>query len=1638
MTRCGVLGPVVLGTPPVSVGNERQRRILVSLLLAGDQGVAAERLIEQVWTEEDAPESARAALRTYTHRLRQLIPDGPQRIVATNGRYVLTRTGLEVDSDRFEQLLEQDAACDDAAERLRLLTEALALWRGPAYDDLGDLPWLTADRVRLLELRLTAQEALLTLRLDAGDRAPVAVEAAYLLQQHPYREALLGTQMIALYRCNRQADALAAYREQRALLIDELGIDTSPELQDLERRILQQDPTLLTTPTSRRQVRGYVIGEVLRPGPRSTVMRAVQQATGRAVAVELFQGDDADSEAFIRSFDNDARVLARLQHPHIAPVLDFWREPGRACLVSALVPTTLATAWRDQPWPAERVARAVDDAASALEAAHQQGVCHGGLTGDTVLLDDDGRVLVTGFRVAPRAPRPELAAATDVEALGRLLAEGLARARPDDPRADAWADVAARAQSATPTTRFDSVAALREALAVGAVAASPLIANPYRGLEAFDEQDAAVFSGRESVIEVLLGRIAVSPLCAVVGPSGVGKSSVVLAGLVPAVRSGALPGEWLVARMRPTETPVTALQEALRSVWPGGVSAHELDLRHHGLVDAARIITSRPDTHLLLVIDQFEATWSAGVLVDSERGRFLELLVESLDEPDLDVRVVLTLRADRYDEPLAHAGLARQLESATVALGPLADADVALAVSTPAARAGVSIAPELAVRLVTDSAESPGSLPLLQFTLTELFDRRSGPELTLASYEDLGGLAGALVGRAEAAFAEIEGGAGTSTRRLMGRLVTIDTEGRVNRVRAHRSELLRLPGVTEGTLAALSEARLIVLDRDETTREPTVELAHEALLTAWPRLRAWMAEDQALLVERHVVATSATAWRADNRDEAGLLQGPRLERAEELRNARPDLLNPDELQFVEASTARREALRAAEVEAIQREARASRRLRMAFRLVASAAAVILVVSALAISQWRRAASERDTAALSALVARALQESDLRPKVALRMAAAAYLADPGTTGQRALLGVLNNVRPTSRVLLQGVTRDAPLGSVCRAQLSRGPEVVALGNPTAAGSELVAHNLATGAVRRMVSPLRCSALAIGDGRFVGRIADGTRDRAAYAVVDEGAVAARLPADVVAVHDVVEDGVLVGVATGEDDITLALVDPSSGAITRRSEIPVRSTILSERGDFAVVVADDDARIVEVGSLTASAALDPGPATYAWKPDGSEVVAFGHDGTAHRFGVDGSLLTIPSNVVLPEVGDVVAYSFAPDGTRVAVAGTSGVQLLDYPTLGPIGQRLFLDADVVDATWLTNTQLALVGPDGSVEVVDWVSNRLERTVRHTRRGEPVSIAAPGVGAAQALDGRWTLVDLVKGEEVAAWSQPGDPLVVIDRDRALTPLATGSPPTLLDKSGQQVATGTTPMADPGAALSDPFVDSSRGLVRLVVKAAPSDATHVVVRTLDLANMEVSETAPIEVDPWTRDPDGGVDGFSAVGLQSRTLQTWRWDGGVVAPPLPLAAGEVAAGADLARRHAVVVTEDGGAVVYNLDDQAVLHTLRAEAQPEAPVMVADGRAVIRTRAGDLVLWDLERGVQLGVVAVVPVQDSTSDRGLAAVGQDNWLWFTRGDEFVRVDVAAQRWRDLACDIAPQPLSAAEVAAYVPAEFDYREGCA
>ncbi len=209
--------------------------------------------------------------------------------------------------------------------------------------------------------------------------------------------------------------------------------------------------------------------------------------------------------------------------------------------------------------------------------------------------------------------------------------------------------------------------------------------------------------------------------------------------------------------------------------------------------------------------------------------------------------MVVTIRADFYDRPLADPAVGPQVREATFALTPLTPVELERAITAPAAKVGVRLEAGLVADLVSDVAAQPASLPLLQYALTELYDHRDGATMTVAAYEEMGRLAGAMTARAEAVCAA---GPVEDSRRLFTRLVTPGEGVEDTRHRARMSELAAVP---PSVIDAYGAARLLTFDVDAATREPTVEVAHEALLRHWPRLRAWLDEDRdGLRLHRHL------------------------------------------------------------------------------------------------------------------------------------------------------------------------------------------------------------------------------------------------------------------------------------------------------------------------------------------------------------------------------------------------------------------------------------------------------------------------------------------------------------------------------------------------------------------------------------------------------------------------------------------------------------------------------------------------------------------------------------------------------------------------------------------------------------------
>jgi len=243
-----ILGPLHVrdGERDVEIGGVRQRTVLALLILRANEVVRTERLIDEVWGESP-PRNAAAALHSHVSRLRKAL--GPDVLARREWGYVLRTPHETIDLHRFELLLAE-AEPKPASERARTLREALSLWRGPALADLSGEPALQRDSARLDELHLTTLERRIDADLEAGRSLELAGELEALITEHPLREHLRWQLILSLYRAGRQAEALEVYRETRRVLAEELGLDPSPELRDLERAILLQDPTLAPRSTT--------------------------------------------------------------------------------------------------------------------------------------------------------------------------------------------------------------------------------------------------------------------------------------------------------------------------------------------------------------------------------------------------------------------------------------------------------------------------------------------------------------------------------------------------------------------------------------------------------------------------------------------------------------------------------------------------------------------------------------------------------------------------------------------------------------------------------------------------------------------------------------------------------------------------------------------------------------------------------------------------------------------------------------------------------------------------------------------------------------------------------------------------------------------------------------------------------------------------------------------------------------------------------------------------------------------------------------------------------------------------------------------------------------------------------------------
>jgi DNA-binding SARP family transcriptional activator/WD40 repeat protein len=1194
-----VLGPVQVLSDggQLSSGGLKQRTVLALLTAAAGRPVSVDGLVNAVYGP-DADPSTRRIIHTYISNLRHQLGDVIGR--AGDG-YRLEADSVEIDAVRFEAMYRSAMSLGDSrpSDTSHLLRAALGLWRGHAYSDVDANGMLDAETTRLHELRLTALEARIDSDLARGLHRELVGELGALTLEYPLREALRAQHMIALYRSGRQSDALRAFTTTRLLLLEELGVDPSPELQELEQRILSQDrdlnavarilierravlaaavdteaagfsqrerddalahrdaalleraaavggslvavsgatalaafPTVvgavmaattlahapltiaidfgevesegdrMTGPPLNRSLRlaavgqpgqvllsaeahaaladsqqggwsvislgrveiegidgasqlyqlaggglpagfgplrldrlppplidgrltgsipGFELRAEIGSGVTGVVNRAYQASVGREVAVRIFRPGLVSEPSFIRRFEATATKVAALDHPHLVPLLDYWREPGRAAMVHRLV----AGARPREQESNERGLHLIETVGSALEQAHSHGLVHGRVHPGNVLFDtlgnphlaDLGVMAMVAGLVPPPADRytaPEVAggrleASADVFSLGVMATELLE----GDER---LVTLFARATHPDTRLRTQSVAEFLTELrgAVSPHRPSPRRAprrNPYKGLNAFGEGDTDDFFGRQDMVEQLLAAVSGRRLTTVVGPSGTGKSSLVRAGLIPALRSGAIAGSerWLFTDMVPGAAPFDALERALQRVATNPIAGHIEAVRNGqmSLPDALGHLVPEGAV-ILLLIDQFEELFTL-VRDETTRRQFLAVLSDVSVDDCAPLRLVCTLRADFFDQPLRYTDFGELLAGSVMVLAAPTAADLTEMIERPAANVGVVFDPDLLDALVADADRQVGALPLLEHTLAELFIDRTSDRLSLGEYRDRGRLAGSLGRRAEAIFAELAPDDQAAARTVFLRLVTVNETSDDTRRRVRRSELGRLveAGSLDRVLDAFGRHRLLVFDRDPTTRGPTVEVAHEALISRWDRFAAWIDEVREDLIVGRRVELAAGEWAASGSDPSFLIGGARLEQAESWREQAGSMVGEDEAAFLTASRARVEAER-------ERVRRGRRRVLTGLSLALVISIGLAGVAGVQGNIARRRTIETQILELTSNARLAMEED---PNLAVNLALSAYdraksLGDP-VPGE--VLSALQTTASDSRLL-----------------------------------------------------------------------------------------------------------------------------------------------------------------------------------------------------------------------------------------------------------------------------------------------------------------------------------------------------------------------------------------------------------------------------------------------------------------------------------------------------------------------------------------------------------------------------------------------------------------------------------------------
>ncbi|MGF1512976.1 MAG: WD40 repeat domain-containing protein [Elainellaceae cyanobacterium] len=486
---------------------------------------------------------------------------------------------------------------------------------------------------------------------------------------------------------------------------------------------------------------------------------------------------------------------------------------------------------------------------------------------------------------------------------------------------------------------------------------------PYRGLYHFGPDDAEFFFGREVFTTALTEATQQRSFIPVLGASGSGKSSVVLAGLVPRLQQA---GHWQFTHFRPGSDPFHALALALLPLYSPGLEATEQMAQARKLANylqagevrlndvIATVQRHYPSDRILLIADQFEELYTLGA-DDAARQQFLDCLLTSLStttaREETSLVLVATMRADFLGNALSYRPFADVLQTGDIKIGAMNPDELTQVIEQPAQKLGAGFEDGLVSRILQDVSDEPGNLPLLEFALTELWKRRRGKLLTHSAYEEVGQVKGALARHADEKFKALSPAEQAHVRRIFVQLVRPGQGTEDTRRRATRDEL----GDADWSLVKrLADARLVVTGLDPAKQAQTVEVVHEALIRSWGQLRQWLETDRDFRVWQDRLRAAMRQWEGTGHDEGALLRGVPLAEAEAMLQTRRNELGATEQGFIQQSLELRDRQ-------VQREKRRLMVLRSLLAVTSLVAIVAVGAGIVATRQSRLAAQRADEA-----------------------------------------------------------------------------------------------------------------------------------------------------------------------------------------------------------------------------------------------------------------------------------------------------------------------------------------------------------------------------------------------------------------------------------------------------------------------------------------------------------------------------------------------------------------------------------------------------------------------------------------------------------------------------------------------------